>query len=172
MSEELLEIFDKNNQPLNIRLTRKQAHDKNGNFWHHTTAIWITNDENEILAHKIERADLTELIGVWCSTFGGHIQAGENSRTNAMRELKEELGIEVKLEDLQYLCQRKNSLHKHFGDVFVIRWNGKIRDLSFNDGEIKEVKWISPAELEKETAAGRFCNTFINEIKKYLKFNH
>lgn len=43
----------------------------------------------------------------WDISGAGHIRAGENIIDGAIRELKEELGVEVKDRDLQYIATKK-----------------------------------------------------------------
>jgi mutator protein MutT len=54
---------------------------------------------------------------------GGHIEKGETPRIAMLRELKEELALELQLEDLEFLCvaARNNPPKEYVAYEFIIR---------------------------------------------------
>jgi len=70
----------------------------------------------------------------------------------AIRELKEELGVEVTGKDLNYVAtikSTKDPKNMEFGYVYLLRCNKKVEDYIFEDKEVSEVKYIYYEELEK-----------------------
>lgn len=59
----------------------------------------------------------------------GHLEANESLRQAAMREVKEETGVDVKPEDLEFieLLHRRSMDNRDYLDVFfrVTKWNGE-----------------------------------------------
>ena len=127
----------------------------------------IVNDNQEILC---QQRSLTKDAnpGKWQSFFGGHLKAGQTYEQNALEELKEELGITALSKDFTPLYVRKSEAAKHFGQVYILRWNGKAEDLHFDDGEVAQVAWRNEAALRKQIEAGGFCNTLDEKVLKYL----
>lgn len=88
----------------------------------------------------------------WDISGAGHIRAGESVTEGAIRELKEELGVEVTEKDLNYIAtikSIKNPKNMEFGYVYLLRCNKKIADYIFEDEEVSEVKYVYYEELEK-----------------------
>lgn len=166
MPEELFDIVNENNQSLHIQKSRTMVHGSEP-AWHRTTHIWIINDKKEMLC---QQRSLTKDAnpGKWQSFFGGHLKAGQTYEQNAVEELKEELGINANSRDLIPLYIRKSESAKHFAQVYVLRWDGSINDLHFDDDEVVKIMWFSQDELEKGIAGGQFCNAIDGRVIGYL----
>ncbi|NPA40423.1 MAG: NUDIX domain-containing protein [Thermodesulfobacteria bacterium] len=94
--KELLEAVDENCNPITI-LTREKIH-KHG-FYHKTVHIFLFNKKGEVYLQKKAKS-VEENPGLWTSSASGHVLAGESFLITAQRELKEELSIKVKLEEV------------------------------------------------------------------------
>ena len=90
---EYIDIFDYNNNPTGEIKEKTQAHE-DGNF-HRTAHVWIMNDKKELLLQK-RSATKKSHPNFWDISGAGHIRAGETVIEGAIRELKEELGVEVR----------------------------------------------------------------------------
>ena len=86
---------------------KMQAHE-DGNF-HRTAHIWIINNKKELLLQK-RSASKKSHPNCWDISAAGHIRSGESVMDGALRELKEELGVETKEEDLQYIVTDRKSV--------------------------------------------------------------
>ena len=143
------DIFDENNNPIGIIKEKQQAHE-DGNF-HRTAHIWIINDKNELLLQKRSATKKTH-PNCWDISGAGHIKAGETVIDGAIRELKEELGVEIEEKDLQYITtikSTKNTKNMEFQYVYLLNCNQKIEENIFKDGEVSDVKYIFYKNLEK-----------------------
>ena len=85
---------------------------------------------------------------------GGHLAAGEDSLTGALRELKEELGLEVSPEELTFLHTDKTSIRRDpdcinnsFNDIYTLRINQELNELRAQPEEISELIYVTPDEL-------------------------
>ncbi len=146
---EYIDIFDENNNPIGEIKEKTKAHE-DGNF-HRTAHVWIINDNNELLLQK-RSASKKSHPNCWDISGAGHIRAGETVTEGAIRELKEELGVEAIEKDLNYIAtikSTKNSKNMEFGYVYLLRCNKKIADYIFEDEEVSEVKYVYYEELEK-----------------------
>jgi isopentenyldiphosphate isomerase len=170
MSEEMFDIYDENNKPTGVQKPRKVVHDELKD-WHRTTHIWVVNDKGEFLCQqRSKKKDVNP--GKWMSFFGGHLKAGQSYESNALSELKEELGLNSITEsDLMPVRIGKDDDVRHFGQVYVVRWNGNIDDVHFDDGEVEKVKWSGLDELQDEIDKGMYCNGVDETVLEYLA-NH
>ena len=146
---EYIDIFDYNNNPTGEIKEKIQAHE-DGNF-HRTAHVWIMNDKKELLLQK-RSATKKSHPNFWDISGAGHIRAGETVIEGAIRELKEELGVEVKEEDLQYIAtikSTKNPKNMEFQYVYLLNSNKEIEEYIFEDNEVSEVKYVFYKDLEK-----------------------
>ena len=149
---EYIDIFDDNNIPTGEIKEKTQAHEE-GNF-HRTAHIWIINNNKELLLQK-RSATKKSHPNCWDISGAGHIKAGETVIEGAIRELKEELGVEIKEEELEFISivkSVKNPKNHEFQYVYLLNRNNKIEDYIFEDKEVSEVKYIYFEELEKMVA--------------------
>ncbi len=165
---EYIDIFDYNNNPTGEIKEKTQAHE-DGKF-HRTAHVWIMNDKKELLLQK-RSATKKNHPNFWDISGAGHIRAGETVIEGAIRELKEELGVEAKEEDLQYIAtikSTKNPKNMEFQYVYLLNSNKEIEEYIFEDNEVSEVKYVFYKDLEKmveEKAKGLLIH---EEEYKYL----
>ena len=146
---EYIDIFDENNNPTGEIKEKTKAHEE-GNF-HRTAHIWIMNNKKELLLQKRSPTKKSH-PNCWDISGAGHIRARETVIEGAIRELKEELGIEVKETDLKFISvvkSTKNPQNQEFGYVYLLESNNKIKDYVFEDDEVSEVKYVYFEDLEK-----------------------
>jgi len=77
---------------------------------------------------------------------GGHVEPGELPLEATLRELKEELGITAKPEDLQFLCvEAKTSPTRHYlSCIFVLKTNQA--PVNNEPHECSELVWVDPVQ--------------------------
>ena len=122
--------------------------------YHLVVHIWILNDKGQFLIQK--RADHLKLMpGLWAAT-GGSIVAGEDGRTAAIREVKEELGFDV--DETNFTKLRTIKRQDNFAEVWLVKQNVSIEDLILQVEEVSEAKWVHREELQNMVKAGVFHN--------------
>ena len=97
--KEYLDVVDERGLPTGEIVERSVAH-KEG-VPHRTSHLWLVRKRNgrmEILLQK--RAFTKSFPGCYDISSAGHIPAGQDYLPSAVRELKEELGLTAKEEDL------------------------------------------------------------------------
>ncbi len=172
---EYIDLYDENNNPLKNSKEKTQAHEE-GDF-HRTAHIWIINDNKELLLQK-RSANKKTHPNCWDISGAGHIRAGENVLDGAIRELKEELGVNAKKNDLQFIATikcTKNPKNKEFQYVYLLKCNNKIEDYVFEDNEVSEVKYVFYEKLEKmvekRTEGLLIHEDEYKELFKYIRKN-
>jgi isopentenyldiphosphate isomerase len=101
---------------------------------------------------------------MWDISAAGHIDAGEEPRAGAMRELAEELGVAPEARggaDLQYISTIKQEsllntgeTNREFQDVYIVQADLPISAFAFNDDEVAGVRYVHYKELGRRLAAG------------------
>ena len=163
----MFDIYDENNNPTGKVLPRDEVH-KELQYWHRATHIWIVNNNLDILCQQ-RSWQKDSNPGLWQSFFGGHLKAGETYEQNALGELGEELGLlNLSSADLKEIYVKKSDKALHHGMVYVLRWDGDEKNLSFDDGEVEQVKWIGKNEIVEKFNNGEFCNSLDKKVFDYL----
>ncbi|MBR4110282.1 MAG: NUDIX domain-containing protein [Clostridia bacterium] len=104
----------------------------------------IINSKNQILISK--RAPHKKFGLMW-EMNGGSILKGETSLEGIIRELKEELGIEVCKREAAFLkCLKSEEVPLDFQDFWLFRKDVDLKDITFPDGETIAAKWVSIEE--------------------------
>ena len=92
-------------------------------------------------------------------SFSGHIEAGETSLEAAIREGKEELGIQLNMDKLQYLftCREYGEIEGYYeneiDDVFLYRADIPISEFKFYDNEVSKVSYFPLEEFKQMVAS-------------------
>ena len=146
MAKEYFDILDENGNKTGKSKLRSEVH-RDGD-WHKAVHIWIINNTGDILlqrrcATKDSNPNKLDI------SSAGHLSAGDDSLTGALRELKEELNLDVKPEDLQFIKTLKRSsrytetfINNEFDDLYIVRTDKKIDDMKFQEDEISEIMFV------------------------------
>ena len=153
MLKEKWDILDAGGRPTGKTTLRGHSFLKQGEY-HLVVHIWIISSDGKFLVQR--RSDFKKLMpGEWAATGGAAI-SGEDSFTAARRELFEELGITSNKDTLKKLLRikRRNSLL----DVWAIVCNTPASELTLQESEVAEAKWIDKTELRRMIEDGDFHN--------------
>lgn len=151
-AEEIFDVVDENGEPTGEKVTRSKAHEEG--IRHRTSHVWIfrmNNGKIEVLLQK-RCADKDSFPGCYDISSAGHIPSGSGYVASALRELKEELGIEATMGELTDCGLKRHSFEKEFhGKVFRDNQVSRVfmlwRDLEPEEfvvqkEEISEVRWF------------------------------
>lgn len=141
LAEEVLDIYTRGGKHLGTK-TRKECHSENPGYYHKPVWIWVVNDHGEFLVQK--RANSKKWFpGYWDIPSAGHLDAGEKPIDGAIRETKEELGIETKPEDYKFIGEYISDTTWEIGQVYLLKINNKTEDMKLQEEEVEQVKWLS-----------------------------
>ncbi len=179
MTDELIDIIDEHNKLTGETIMKSVAHAKG--IWHRGAHIFIYNNQGEVLM-QLRVKDKEMWPAVWDISAAGHVSAGEKVITSALREMSEEVGINVSENDLELFDTRKEEVI--FKDMISKEWiysylycfNGDISNLKLQEEEVEEIKFIPIDSLKKDikknsenyAPRGSYWFDMINEIKKRL----
>ena len=178
---EYFDICSENGIPTGQICSRKEAHEKG--ILHRTSHVWIVRQAAggwQILMQK-RSLEKDSFPGLYDTSSAGHIPAGDEPLPSALRELKEELGLDAKPEELVYAghfyIRYEQVFHgalfrdNEYANVYVYR-GGKgpcagalsadlldISGLTLQESEVDEVRWFDLEAVREEirTDRSRFC---------------
>ena len=152
---ELLDIVDSNDVLTGEVLDRQIVHSTG--LWHREVGVVIINDNNEMLLEK--RAPTKKQSPNMWALCAGHIDAGETPDETIVREIKEEIGLDLSIKDLEFLKVLKTPMKFESGQynnailyTNFNKTNKKISDYKIQKEELTEVKYFKIAEIERAIA--------------------
>ncbi|MBQ8299620.1 MAG: NUDIX domain-containing protein [Clostridia bacterium] len=167
---EIIDLYDNKKQKLNKTMAREDGEPAAGEFKLSVHA-WVLNDEGKLLIQK-RNENLKRNPGKWGFT-GGAVDANETSLDGAMREIKEELGVEISKDEIEYLLSFKRE--KGFVDIWLVKKNIAIEELVLQPEEVSEARWVSLKELKmliENDEMVKSVNLYLDIFEKLLKKCH
>ena len=158
---EILDIVNEKDEVIGQR-ERKDVH--SSNLVHRGAHVFVFNSKGEILLQK-RSMKKDKYPGFW-GDMAGHVDSGDGYEETARRELKEEIGIEAKLEFLmKFRKQVEND--QEIITVFKCNHEGPFR---INREEIDEVRFFSPEEIRDMLGRGeKFAPGARVALEEWLK---
>lgn len=166
--KEILDIVDKYDNVIG-QMSRDEVHSSQDNIHREINLIIFDKDTKEVLLAQ-RSLSKKKSPGIWDATVSGHVLAGEKPEDTAVRELKEELGLEEdpvlyrKEFDQTEREQRFYYLYYGFyqGDDFVL-----------DPEEVETVVWCPVAELDmflafSEYKLDRVSQRLIKELSEKI----
>lgn len=111
----------------------------------------VVDSQLELLLQK-RQADKYHCGGLWTNTCCSHPQSGQEIVSSAADRLCEEMGFTVELERVGsfiYRAEFENGLIEHELDHVLVGWGNELGNISFNQDEVDDVKWVSLGELSQ-----------------------
>lgn len=150
---EFIDVLDERRNKVGIVRNRELVY-KNGD-WHKTVHIWLINSKNELLIQKRAK-DKQTFPNLWAISIAGHVISGETSIEAALREIKEEIDVDVNPNDLKLIFtikriqEYKNGfLHVH-DDVYLFKYDLDLYNTKIQKEELTDIRFINYKELEEK----------------------
>ncbi len=170
---EVFDLYDENNQPLNQAKERKKVH-QDGD-WHRTSQVWVINEKGEVLCNL--RSWSKDLFpDYWDLTIGGHVITGDSYESTAVREMEEELGVDIKESELIFLSDEKvegvdiinNLIDREHVRLFLYHTRKNINEFKVQKDEIEKIVFISIENLYRIIRHQNSSDFKIVPIKHHL----
>lgn len=134
--------------------------------YHFGASLWITNSNDQLLIQK--RAISKNVCpNIWSIT-GGKVQAGESSVEACIREVWEEIGLELCEPDIHFLYRSIGSDILY--DDFITISDFQIDKANLELSEVSEIKWTNLDEIEYLYITKKFMYNNIEDIIKVKYF--
>lgn len=166
---EYLDVCDEKGQPTGGIVSRDKAH-RDG-IRHRTAHVWVIREVKgriQVLLQK-RSANKESFPGMYDTSSAGHIPAGCEPLDSALRELREELGIEAVEGQLRYLgaiCNRYEAQFRgkifrdnEYCSVYLYREPLDAESLHLQAEEVERVDWFDLEQVREEIehSRERFC---------------
>lgn len=148
---ELWDLYDEYRIPTGKTHVRGEKMNKGD--YHIAVHVWVINSKGQFLLQK-RHEEKIGFPGMWeCSAAGSAI-AGDDSISAAIREMKEEIGLDGDIERFEFLYSVK--FENGFDDIYIYRDDVDIEKLVLQPEEVTDVKWAYPDEIAKMISDGVF----------------
>lgn len=163
---EILDVVDEKDEVIGTA-TRKECHAQK--LRHRGIQIFIINEEEDFFIQK--RSEKKDVFpGLYEGGVTGHVLSGETYKQAAVRELKEELGIDVHENDLREMFKFKMLFENEHELVtaFILDYDGTIK---VDEKEVVSGEFISLDELKKRIKNNEkeFTPAFLIGFDRYIK---
>ncbi|MCK5829050.1 MAG: NUDIX domain-containing protein [Methylococcales bacterium] len=165
MNTELLSVVDKNDQVIET-LTRDKIHSQG--LPHRAVHILVFNSQGKFFLQK-RSIKKDQNKGLWDTSAAGHVDAGEEYTDAAIREAKEELGINItKTLSFLFKIPPTKQLGMEFIKVYKCIHNGSF---TLNTDEIETGTWLLTKEVSNRIHDNdpTLTETFKTIWRKYTK---
>lgn len=150
--EELFDILNEKGEYTGKIEPREKCH-KEG-LWHKAVCCFIINSKDQVLLQR-RSAKKKLWPNMWDITGGGHVLTGEFGFQAIIREMKEELGIDLEKNDITFIGSaistdiKAGLTDNHFNEYYIVKKDIDESKLILQEEEVTEVKWISKDEIIK-----------------------
>lgn len=157
-TEEWFDVVNERDEVIR-RATRREVHATG--LWHRAVHVMVFDADGRVFLQK--RSMLKDLSpGQWDSSCSGHLDAGEEYDAAAVRELREEIGVELAAGATLVRWFRIEACAEtgwEFVWVYRLRHDGPI---VVNPLEIQYGEWVKPDEVTARIARdpGLYCPSF------------
>lgn len=128
--------------------------------------VFIQNSDGKFLIQK-----RSERKNGRFATTGGHPKSGENSIQWLITEVKEEIGLDIPIQDLQLYFSGRSDTEKVFWDDYYIKLDvPNIENLELQNDEIESVCWLSIEEIIAFMNEDKFFKNHYEEFEILLNW--
>ena len=151
--EEYFEVLNEKGEYTGEIATREKCH-KEG-LWHKAVVAFIVNSKEQVLLQR-RSADKKLWPNMWDISAGGHVLKGELGFQAAIREAKEELGIELNKNEMLFLGSsistnvKGDIVNNHFNEYYIVNKDIDETKLKLQEEEVSAIRWIDKEKIIKK----------------------
>ncbi len=147
--EEILDLVDADDRV--IGTVRKVETDRDPSLIHREVAVLVHRDGE--LLWQLRSARKAVMALTWDVACAGHVTAGEDPRAAAHRELREELGFDLDLSDVERRLVRARN-ETYFAYVYAGAAPAGLEPVLDAD-EVQAIEWCDARGYQRWVAEGR-----------------
>lgn len=152
--EEFFDVLNENGEYTNEVASREECHKKG--LWHKAVVVFIISEDNKRILLQQRSANKKLWPNLWDITAGGHVLTNELGYQSVIRETKEEIGIVLEKNDLEFIGAtssintKGDIINKHYNEYFIAHKDIDLKDIKLQLEEVQDIKWFTKEEvLEK-----------------------
>ncbi|MCI5751831.1 MAG: NUDIX domain-containing protein [Oscillospiraceae bacterium] len=164
---ELWDVYDENRVKTGRTIIRGEEMQQGD--YHMVVHVCIFGSDGKMLIQQ--RQPFKEgWSGKWDVTVGGSAVSGDTSRNAAVREVKEEIGLDIDLDGVRPVMTV--NFERGFDDYYIIEQDADIDSLTLQPEEVKAVKWADYDEICAMIDSGEFIPYEKEMIGLLFRFRH
>ncbi len=163
---ELWDLYTENRTPTGK--THVRGEKVPAGYYHLVVHVWIQNVKGEYLISQ--RSASRPTCPLMWECVGGSVITGENSLEGAIREVKEEVGID--LDPSNGNLVRSYLRTDDLLDVWRFSYDGDVSLENATTDEVAQVKWMTPAQVRELLESHKLVTTlayFFTEVDQAEK---
>ncbi|WP_407556697.1 NUDIX hydrolase [Winogradskyella sp. 4-2091] len=173
--DEIIDIVDKHGKPTGKTALKSKAH-ANG-LYHNTIHLWLyTSNGKILLQQRSHKKAIFPLL--WDVSVAGHIDAGESFTEAAVRETKEEIGLDLETKDLKHIgvflhessYAEGKIQDNEFHQVFIAKLQTDLNQLTIQEEEVEAVKLVTFKAFKSLLNHSETNSHFVTSNTDYYKF--
>ena len=164
--KELWDLYDENGNLTGKTLERGNLIPEG--YYHLVVHVWIKNKDNLFLISRRDKSREAYPLKLEC--VGGSVLSGESSLEGALRETKEEVGIDLTNIPGKIIYRK---VRHHFRDIvesWLFEYDGEVDLNNATTNEVCEVMWMKYDDIKNSLVSGELVPTLeyffdIEEVK-------
>ena len=125
--------------------------------YHLVVHVWIKNSRGEWLISQ--RAASRPTYPLMWECVGGSVTSGEDSLTGAIREAKEEVGVDLDPTQGRLVNSTVREHFQDLKDVWLFLYDGLIDLRNATTDEVADMRWMTVEEIRQLYDAGKLVHT-------------
>ena len=121
--------------------------------YHMVVHVWIKNSKNEYLISQ--RSATRPAFPLMWECVGGSVVAGEGSLEGALREVKEEVGLDLLSGSGKLLLTKTRRTYHDFVDVWLFQYDGEVSLDNATTDEVAQIKWMTVSQIRELLDSGK-----------------
>ncbi len=161
---ELLDVYDSYGNKTGRIVERGKKDEKFNDNEHIAVAIiYIENDQGDFLIQKTSKEK-----GESFSSTGGHVNHGEDPLSSIIREVKEELGVDISNDEIIGLGHICVDFPIRF--MFYLKKNIDLNDITLQKDEVESVSYMNVGEIRNNLDKGLMNKGHYKVLEKVLEY--
>lgn len=157
---ELWDVYNRDRTKLNKTMVRGDKFESGS--YHLVVHACIFNSKGEMLIQQ-RQPFKTGWPNMWDITVGGSAIAGDTSQTAIEREVFEEIGLKIDMQNIR--PHLTVNFDRGFDDIYLIEKEVDINELKLQYEEVQQVKWATIDEIYQKLDEGIFIPYYKSLIK-------
>lgn len=127
------------------------------NCYHLVVHVWIKNRKGQYLISQRSAGRPTSPLMWEC--VGGSVLKGENSIQGAVREVKEEVGVDLANIEGKIVFSKTRKEFNDILDVWLFEYDGTISLEQATTDEVVQTKWLYPEQIKEMYSSRQLVST-------------
>ena len=157
---ELWDVYNRDRTKLNKTMVRGDKFESGS--YHLVVHACIFNSKGEMLIQQ-RQPFKSGWPNMWDITVGGSAIAGDTSQTAIEREVFEEIGLKIDMQNIR--PHLTVNFDRGFDDIYLIEKEVDINEFKLQYEEVQQVKWATIDEIYQKLDEGIFIPYYKSLIK-------